>query len=382
METKSESTVSLINESIFYQEFTFDKNNFEPNKGHTKELADNVILLDDIKIIIQIKERNKNKARQDINKWFKNKVLTKAKKQIKDTVFFFEESDDIVISNRRNQQINIEKTKSENLRKVIIYDTDEKLSKNNENRKFYNSKDVGYIHIFNLEDYYWICKYLITPAELNEYLLFREKFTVFYKEEIINELNEQYLLSHFIETDSDFTIKKEYSSTLTRLNKNIDSFDMYEIVNYFTEKINLENPKTDYSNLFKEICKLKRTELEHFKERYFKSIQAINDNQSSFYRFGVGRTNCGFVFLCLDSKSILKGWNENFLRFTELYKYRHKLQKCVGIVFYKSPNNSTNINFCYFEHDWEYDNLLENISSREKQMNGKSKVVKTKRYNI
>ena len=40
-QTKSENTVTLINESVFYKEFTFDKNEFYPKDGK-KELADNV----------------------------------------------------------------------------------------------------------------------------------------------------------------------------------------------------------------------------------------------------------------------------------------------------------------------------------------------------
>tara|TARA_R110001606_G_C15327525_1_gene645207 strand:+ start:74 stop:1222 length:1149 start_codon:yes stop_codon:yes gene_type:complete len=379
MRTESDFTISSINESVFYKEFTFNRNNFALQKGQNNELSDNVVLLDEIKIIIEIKERNADKANNDVNKWFENKVILKSKKQIKKTVSFFENNDEIFIQNRKKQRIKIPKSRNKDLHKVIIYDVKEQLSEKNRNRKFYKSRDIGYIHIFKLVDYYWVCKYLITPAELNEYLIFREKFITIYQS-ILNELKEQYLLSHFIATDSDFTIKKEYANILNKINREATNFDIYDLINYFTDKINIENPETNYSYLFKEICKLKRTELKYFKERYYNSIQSVNNNENNFYRFVAERTNCGFVFLCLNSKSYSKGWNKKFSNFTELYKYRHKLEKCVGIVFYKNIENLMNIDFCYFENEWEYDTELEKIAKEDNKKNGESKIVKLKRY--
>ncbi|MEY3064718.1 MAG: hypothetical protein RLZZ532_1510, partial [Cyanobacteriota bacterium] len=41
--------------------------------------------------------------------------------------------------------------------------------------------DWSNIHIFNIEDYLLICQLLITPAELDEYLKFRERFYIKHK---------------------------------------------------------------------------------------------------------------------------------------------------------------------------------------------------------
>ena len=50
---------------MFYREFTFDKNDFRASDGNKVELADNVIWLDDLLILIQIKERNHADAKTD-----------------------------------------------------------------------------------------------------------------------------------------------------------------------------------------------------------------------------------------------------------------------------------------------------------------------------
>ena len=88
--TESEAQISKINSAFFFREFTFSSNIFKiDKKGEELELADNVVWLDDLLMITQIKERNKSGG-ENIDNWFKNKVLRKAVKQIKDTIKYFE----------------------------------------------------------------------------------------------------------------------------------------------------------------------------------------------------------------------------------------------------------------------------------------------------
>ena len=84
----SEQIITTINLNMFYREFTFDKNDFRASDGNKVELADNVIWLDDLLILIQIKERNHADAKTDQGKWFQNKVLKKAKNQVKNSLVF------------------------------------------------------------------------------------------------------------------------------------------------------------------------------------------------------------------------------------------------------------------------------------------------------
>ena len=86
----------------FFKEFTFDKNEFYPEDGK-KELADNIVSLDELLFVYQIKERNSKTAQGKADNWFQNKVLKKAKDQIKDTIKYLLKYDQIPIENRRNQ---------------------------------------------------------------------------------------------------------------------------------------------------------------------------------------------------------------------------------------------------------------------------------------
>jgi len=99
----SENDVAVINSNFFFKEFTFSKNKFKVRETDKElELADNVIWLDDLLIIYQIKERNNVVDDKDkVINWFNQKVTKKAVKQIKDTLKYFENYDGIVIQNEK-----------------------------------------------------------------------------------------------------------------------------------------------------------------------------------------------------------------------------------------------------------------------------------------
>lgn len=375
----SENLITSINTNVFYKEFTFDKNDFYPKDGK-KELADNIMWLDELLFIIQIKERNLSKAKGSIDSWFKSKVLGKAKKQIKDTLKYLRQYDSIPIGNKRNQFIDIAKVDSFGINKLIIYQSDDTLSEENKNIKFYESKDVGYIHIFSLEDYFWICKYLVNPAELDEYLKFRERIYSKHKE-IINVFPEQYILSHFINTNDETHIEPKYIETLSKLKKDSENFDMSHIIENFREKIRVESQynSVEYHAIIKEIAKLKRYELLEYKKRFLLIMEDVNKNEiHPPRRFTSERTGCGFVFISL-TKEQIQNWQNGLQNFTLIYKYKRKLKKCLGVIVFK-VGNFYDFNWAYIEDDWKYNKELEVMVEREKEFYKQSSRVEIDRY--
>lgn len=377
-QTKSENKVSFINESVFYKEFTFDKNDFYPEDGK-KEFADNVMIMDELLFIIQIKERNSVNNKVSVDNWFKNKVLNKAKKQIKNTLEYLKKYNEIPISNRRNQTIDFSRLKFTEINKIIIYETNEELKKENRFLKFYESSNNGNIHVFNLEDYYWVCKYLITPTELDEYLKFREHICL--KHKAVKEIYpEQYLLAHFLNTEDVSLIKPEYLNIFKNLKEDIDKFDLSNFINGFSESIiNNKEETIKYHSIIKEISRLKRYELLEFKKRLLK---AINDSKSTTqklpYRFASLRTNCGFVFTPITQQYHDK-W-ENILRnSTEIFKYKHKLQKCIGVTI-SEKKGYLDINWGLLSYKWEFNDELEKLISQEVELIGLPEYKKVERY--
>ena len=323
IQTKSECTVTLINESVFYREFTFDKNKFYPEDG-AKELADNVMMLDDLLFIIQVKERSLDRFTESTDKWFANKVLKDAKKQIGSTLKYLNKYDQISIKNRQDQTIAIPNVNITKINKIIIYEANETLKDEYVLMKFYESGVSGSIHLFNIEDYNYICKYLITPTELDEYLKFRERIYLNDKEKL-KPFSEKYILCHFFNTAEDLCIKEEYLDTLSRLVEDTERFDVAFFLNNFFNKMYVEEQKEamDYHTILKEIVSLKRYELLEFKKRFKQIFEDIKYKRFSMpYRFASYRLNCGFVFIpLLDDK--VECWQNILQNSMEKFKYKY-----------------------------------------------------------
>jgi hypothetical protein len=381
MNTQSENIVTEISSNVFYKEFTFNKNDFYPIDGK-KELADNVLWLDDLLFIIQVKERNPDKVRseKEENKWFENAVLRTAKKQIRDSISFFDKYNEIKIRNVRNHQIDISQASKADINKLIIYKPNSSLiSERNKCIKFYASQQSGNIHILNIDDYSWVCRFLITPAELDEYLKFRERIYLRHKK-IVTDYPEQYILAHFLNTDDETIIQEKYIETLDKLVNDTAEFDVSSILNNFLEKINIDEQKNsvDYYKIIKEIAKLKRYELIEFKKRFTQMIEDVKSQTFSLpYRFTITRTGCGFVFVpLLDDKA--KFWKNAILNFTELYKYKRNLNKCLGVLAFKT-GEYFDIYWAYMESEWQYnENLQEAVKHSDEFYN--SEIQQVDRY--
>lgn len=384
MTTKSENIVSKICSNVFYKEFTFDKNEFYPKDGK-KELADTVLWLGNLLFIIQVKERNPNevKSEKEENDWFKNKVLKKAKDQIADSIDYLNRYDEIKINNIRNHSIDISKANLNQVNKVIIYLPNSSLiSTENKSIKFYESKKSGNIHIFNLEDYLWICKFLITPTELDEYLKFRERIYIKHKK-TITLYPEQYILGHFLNTDDESIIQEKHIETFSKLVDDVEDFDVSGILNNFLEKIRIKQQKEgkEYYSILTEIASLKRYELMEFKKRF---RQIIDDVKSSNlimpYRFSIPRTGCGFVFIPLLADKV-DYWENALLNFTEIYKYKRQLNKCLGVIVYKTEEYF-DINWAFFEAEHAYNKNLEEAVKKEYEFYGNGEFKEIERYKL
>lgn len=384
MTTKSENIVAKISSNVFYKEFTFDKNNFYPEDGN-KELADTVLWLGELLFIIQVKERNPNeiKTQKEENDWFDNIILKKAKKQITNSIEYINKYSEIKIKNMRSHSIDISKANKNGINKIIIYMLNNSpVSDEKKSIKFYESKQSGNIHIFSINDYLLICKYLITPTELDEYLKFRERFYLKHKEKI-TLYPEQYILGHFLNTEDESIIQEQYIESFSKLEDNFIDFDISWLLNIFQEKLQTKEQKEseNYYPILTEIASLKRNELFEFKNRLKKIIEDVKTQNFSFpYRFNSPRTNCGFVFIpLLDDK--IEYWENVLINCTSIYKYKRKLNKCIGVLAYKMED-FFDINWAFINENYSYNKKLEEAVKKEADFYGEGEIKKVERYKL
>ncbi|MCV9926290.1 hypothetical protein OIU83_01390 [Flavobacterium sp. LS1R49] len=376
--TNSENIVSKINSSVFFKEFTFSKNDFkELDTNQQLEFADNVVWLDDLFFIFQIKERE-NGASSD-EKWFDSKIKNKAVKQIKSTLKYISKYPEIFIENVKGHKLDITKAKANtNVKKIIIYSTNEDFPEELRNQKFYESKDVSLIHLFHSEDYYWICKYLITPTEINEYLNFRENLFRFDKLSS-SVLPEQYFLAHFLETPEADHFDARYIDNLKNNDIKIQEFNISDLIENFNKNIKLINHQTEYYPIIQEIAKLNRSELIEFKKRLSLSIEKSESEELiTPYRIYLPRTDCGFVFIPLHSSRSVH-WQNALSNYTMAHKYDAKAKKCIGLVIFRDEKQLDyfELFWQYIEDDWQFDAEIEKLLKE----NFPFRVVKTKMVN-
>ena len=358
---KTEKIVAFINTNVFFKEFSFSRNEFTtPDAKSQLQLADNVIWLDNILFIYQIKDRNVE-ADGDEVKWFVNKVQKKAVKQIKGTLEYFTEYKNITVTNERGHSINISEANPENAKKIIVYTSTEALPEEKRFLKFHRSKTAGLIHLFHSDDYGGVCRFLFTPSEIAEYLLFRE--TLYEKhEQELNSLPEQYVLGHFLESTDTDNIDLTYLENLKKMIKNESEFDVSIIINLFQERIVKIGSDNDYYFIIKEIAKLDRAELKEFKLRFKMSLEKAKSQTFTLpYRISSIRTNCGFVFIPLEYKNS-DVWQNALFNLTYAHKYERKNSKCIGmIVCYDLKKKFYDINWSYVESEWCYNQEMEKL---------------------
>lgn len=359
--TESEAYIAKLNSNFFFKEFTYSSNKFKiDEKGQELELADNVVWLDDLLLITQIKERNKS---GDLNaeNWFKSKVLRKAVKQIKDTISYFEIYENISIPNERGHILNVSEAGKLEPIKIVIYVPGGSFPDSLRFQKFYESRDVGLIHLFHIEDYLWICKYLITPYEIKEFLQFREAMFKFHGQNLNNQ-SEQYVLGHYIETDENFALNPRYIENLSKLEDDFDSFNISPIIENFKRVILQSTGETHYYFIIKELAKLNRSDLRGFRQRFDLALKKAKDQESDIpYRMTSLNSQCGFVFIPIEVDRKEK-WKNALQNFTLFHKYEQKLDKVVGMICYFNPNEKYHdIFWTYINYEWEYEEELEKI---------------------
>lgn len=355
-----EKDISELNEYYFFREFTFSKNTFRPTPKKEAELADNIVWLDDLLIAYQLKEREapEDTSPETEERWFERKVLTQATRQIRDTLSFLNEHEQIQLENHRGHTFQISVSSVTTIHKVVCYLAHEDLPKTSRDQKFHRSRTAGLIHMIPVNDYLGLLRTLLTPPEVAEYLAFREELIEKWEREIA-QLPEQALVGQYLNGDIDAEPSIEFVEYLAALDHRVEEWDMSGVIKQFPDRVTTDNEPTDYYSIVSEIAKLKRNELREFKARFQLSMEKARANTFvKPYRMASPRTNCGFVFIPLTDK-VVEHRQQGLQNLTYACKYDLKLPKCLGVSFAPEDGGWYSVEWCYMEFPWEQDEELE-----------------------
>lgn len=358
---RTETDIVKLHSNHFFKEFTFGKNKFiGHSKGQELEFADNVVWIDQFFLVFQIKDRNIEKE-SNFENWFRSKILGKAVQQIKKTISYLDEFDEILIENERGVLHDIAKAKGQNPLKLIVYNPGHVFNNKLRNLKSYLSSKIGHIHLLHIEDYNLICESLITPYEIQEYLNFREQLII-RNGENLNSLKEQYILKHYFIDHTSTNINLDYNQKEINLIFNIDEFDISSIIQDFNKKVLLSSGKNDYYYIIKELAKLHRSDLKHFKEKLTLAINKSRQQEFDIpYRMTSSESKCGFVFIPLEFEKKENAINA-LSNFTNIHMYDQRLDKGIGMISYFNPfEKYFDIYWMYIDQKWIEDKDYEEI---------------------
>lgn len=365
-----EPRLAYFNQNLFFREFSFSQTTFVPAAGSELELTDHLIWLDDLLLSFQLKQRMVVETTAEVEeKWFRSKVVNKAKTQVKDTHRYLAAHAPIQVTNERGHTFGLEAGRIRRWHDVILYEHHSLLPGHLRNTKSVLSSEVGLIHIFMVDDYQKVAQILFTPAEVADYLDYRRDLLSLTFEKI-KDLPEDALLGHYLYGDMSSLPQSDSARWVRNLDKESFSFDLSPVLHQFAEKMVPGEPwgfptvsSTDYYRIMQELARLNRSELRWFKERRNLVLKWCREDKfEQPTRMVSPRTGCGFVLIPIPAEARANLGNA-LQNFTYAHKYDQKLMKCVGMAISKD-GSYWDISWCLLEEEWVHDPQMEEALKR------------------
>lgn len=349
---------SVFNSLVFFEEFSFSKTKFKATKQEELELADAVVLLDDVLLVMQIKERSihANGAEDAERRWFESKVIKIASRQIRDTLSFLKDHDSIEVANERGRIFNLGAQRYREIIKLILYRPAANLPQDCRSTKFHISQSAGFIHLIDATDYLEIARVLRVPEDVIRYLRYRETMLTKFGGDCAL-LPEAALVGGYI---GDGDHKAPNRTSFEHLFRLVPDDETWDISNYLrTLRDHTSDPAydDDYYAILTEFVRLPRSMWREFKKRLMLCIEnAAADKFALPYRIAFPDRDVGFMLFAPDSGFTKRpGWTEHktqgLITFTYLHKFDQKLRKCIGVQVGK-VGEYFDIQWCMINEEW------------------------------
>lgn len=300
-----ERFVAQINANVFFAEFAFPSARLRVPGTGEYELADHLVLLDEIGLIFQLKERDLSAPRSaaDLSAWFDAKIRKKAVKQIGDTQRLLGEHAGAEIPNDRGEIVRLPAAPPTKLASLVIYAAPP--TSQFRPPKYYVSRSAGFVHFVHAADYFGLCDSLVTPTEVLDYLLFREravKSLMFAPAPV----SETALVGQFMGGDLGAIPNERYAAVHHALVDERDDWDISFLTSRLGEQMTFREgdaPESAHHRILAELAKLARSELKELKQRLRLTLEAVQrDEFRDPYRFAIPRNDCAFLIFPVPSK--------------------------------------------------------------------------------
>lgn len=360
-----EEFTAELNTTTFWKEFTFSETRFFPRPKQQLELADGIVKIGSLALVFQLKERTGETLDPDTErKWFRGKVLRKATDQIKDTLRYLAENEEICLTNGQGHEIALKGTELKDVKKIVVFLAGRSLPADCWATKFHHSATAGFIHFVAAHDYLGILNKLRVPDDVRLYFEYREEVLPRLRESGIVVEEPDIMFAFLSEKDLPEPGSLEKLATFVQ---DRDAFDLSYIMGDLQARIVNPHGNTDYYRIMEEFARVPRSIWREFKTRLVICLKAskAGDPRRPF-RFAFPTTDCTFMVASMDPEWPATGADGNRMRtnavhmFTEAAKYDLKTRVGVGVLISKD-GDYFHLDWCLVDEPWASNAQMEEL---------------------
>ena len=360
-----EEFTTQLNATTFWREFTFSETRFFPRPKEQVELADGIVKIGSLAFVFQLKERTEETSDpQAERQWFQRKVLRKATDQIKASLRYLTEHEEIRLTNDHDHEIAVKGADLEEIKKIIVFLPGRSLPGDCWQIKFHVSTTAGFIHIVAAHDYLGILETLRVPDDVRLYFEYREVVLPRLRE-VGTIVEEPDIMFAFL---SDKNLPEPGS--IQRLHgfvQDLNAFDLSNIMRDLHRHIVNPEKSLDYYRIMEEFARVPRSIWREFKTRLVISLEASKVGKPHRpFRFAFPKTDCTFMIASMDPDWPTTGADGTKMRakavemFTEAAKYDQKTQIGIGLLISKDGEDFL-LDWCVIEKPWAIDPRIEEL---------------------
>ncbi|MFP1132925.1 hypothetical protein [Asticcacaulis sp. W401b] len=352
-----EKFIADLNGSAFWKEFTFAQNKFKPGPSEELELADSIVWLEAFALIIQLKERTAPTGDPEAERaWFSNKVLKKAKKQVRDTHHYLSTHSEIAIVNERGERFVIRGKQLQDIQSIIVYSAYDALPDDCWAIQYTESAQAGFIHILDSGAYLDILRILRVPGDIREYFSYRKTVVPQLKATGVR-VQEADIIGAY--THDEVIPTPTSHKHLHNLIQDLDSFELTGLIGNIRNNIETSTNPTDYYRIMIEFGKLPRSVWHALKGLLQYAVETVRAEDFALpVRAYYGKTDCVFMIMPLapelwgaDGEAKVRRGN-GLQGFTQLAKYIHKARRGIGIQISRDGSDYL-IDWALIDEPWE-----------------------------
>jgi hypothetical protein len=286
--------------NVFMRAFSFPSIQLPRSPEDESELADRIVLLDNIGFIFQLKEREQKVASKpgDLEKWVANNVVKKAVKQVQNTRELLRRYKGLSLVNHFGHRLYVPPRDPDELVSMIIYRVPPK-SRAFRAARFKKGRNGGFVHILRDLDYFEICEHFITPAEMVDYFSFRRDLLINW-DAAVTAVSEGAFIGQYLSEDWSSAPGQKFERA-ARSRGGPTACEFSFVMDSLASRIaaqHSDQADTDCYEILAEIALLGRYELKALKQQLRLALEAVRANRFELpFRIASGRTGCGFLIV-------------------------------------------------------------------------------------